>query len=83
MNINAAIKIFLKIIAPVRYIVEKIVYKFFLNRYNNWDLLEKYKHQTINIIANGPSLNKTNFKYYINENFIDHHFISRYSWKTS
>jgi len=62
MNINAAIKIFLKIIAPVRYIVEKIVYKFFLNRYNNWDLLEKYKNQTINVIANGPSLNKTNFK---------------------
>jgi hypothetical protein len=42
-----------------RKILDKVIYFFYLNKKNNWKILEQYSNKPILIVGNGPSLNKT------------------------
>ncbi len=42
-----------------RIIIDKIMFKLFLSKTNEWGLFKKYMNKPILIVCNGPSLNKT------------------------
>ena len=43
----------------LRKLIDKVLFKTFLDKANNWHYLDKYKNQPLLIVGNGPSLNKT------------------------